>query len=107
MRREVHAKAELAAEERVIDALVGTSASAETRQKFRKMLREGALAEREIEVELTGGPAQGMPTVEVPGMPGAQMGMIAPGEQFGKAVGATKHKRRLVVHRSCGQLGTT
>src|SRR3546814_10531936 len=66
MRREVHAKAELAAEERVIDALVGTSASAETRQKFRKMLREGALAEREIEVELTGGPAQGMPTFEVP-----------------------------------------
>jgi len=97
MRREVHAKAELAAEERVIDALVGPAASAETRQKFRKMLREGALAGREIEVELSGGGPQGMPTFEVPGMPGAQMGMIDLGEMFGKAFGGQKRKRRMSV----------
>ena len=97
MRREVHAKAELAAEERVIDALVGGNASAETRQKFRKMLREGTLAEREIEVELSGGGSQGMPTFEIPGMPGAQMGMVDLGDVFGKALGGQKRKRRMSV----------
>jgi len=100
MRREVHAKAELAAEERVIDALVGGNASAETRQKFRKMLREGTLAEREIEVELSGGGSQGMPTFEIPGMPGAQMGMVDLGEVFGKAFGGQKRKRRMSVSDS-------
>ncbi|MEQ8398979.1 ATP-dependent protease ATPase subunit HslU [Thalassobaculum sp.] len=98
MRREVHAKAELAAEERVIDALVGNNASAETRQKFRKMLREGALAEREIEIELTGGGGSpGMPTFELPGMPGAQMGMVDLSEMLGKAFGGQKRKRRMSV----------
>ncbi|MEQ9332471.1 ATP-dependent protease ATPase subunit HslU [Thalassobaculum sp.] len=97
MRREVHAKAELAAEERVIDALVGNAAGAETRQKFRKMLREGALADREIEVELSGGGPQGMPTFDIPGMPGAQMGMIDLGDMLGKAFGGQKRKRRLPV----------
>ena len=90
MRKDVSAKAELAAEERVITALVGENAGDETRQKFRKMLREGELDEREIEVDLndSGG---SLPTVEVPGMPGAQMGMINLNEMFGKAFGgATK-----------------
>jgi len=96
MRREVHAKAELGAEERVIDALVGNSASAETRQKFRKMLREGTLADREIEVEVSGGP-QGMPSFELPGMPGAQVGMIDLGDMLGKAFGGQKRKRRMSV----------
>jgi ATP-dependent HslUV protease ATP-binding subunit HslU len=98
---EVHAKAELAAEERVIDALVGTSASAETRQKFRKMLREGALAEREIEIELSGGGGpSGMPSFEIPGMPGAQMGMVDLSEMLGKAFGGQKRKRRMSVSDS-------
>ncbi len=100
MRKEVHAKAELAAEERVIDALVGQNASAETRQKFRKMLREGALAEREIDVEVSGGAPQGMPTFDIPGMPGAQMGMIDLGDMLGKAFGGQKRKRRLSVASS-------
>jgi len=100
MRRAVHAKAELAAEERVIDALVGTAASADTRQKFRKMLREGTLAGREIELEVSGGGAPGMPTFEIPGMPGAQMGMIDLGEMFGKAFGGQKRKRRMTVAES-------
>ncbi len=96
MRREVHARAELGAEERVIDALVGTGAGAETRQKFRKMLREGSLAEREIEVEVAGGP-QGMPSFEIPGMPGAQVGMIDLGDMLGKALGGQRRKRRMTV----------
>src|SRR5260221_5578322 len=50
LRKEVTAKAEMRAEERVLDALVGNTASADTRQKFRKILREGALDDREIEV---------------------------------------------------------
>ncbi|GHD39814.1 ATP-dependent protease ATPase subunit HslU [Thalassobaculum fulvum] len=100
MRREVHAKAELAAEERVVDALVGQNASADTRQKFRKLLREGALAEREIEIEVSGGAPQGMPTFDIPGMPGAQMGMIDLGDMLGKAFGGQKRKRRMTVASS-------
>lgn len=75
-RKSVTAKAELAAEERVLDALVGESATAETRQKFRKMLREGDLNDKEIELNVVDNSAGGMPTFEIPGMPGAQMGML-------------------------------
>ncbi|MFP6742813.1 MAG: ATP-dependent protease ATPase subunit HslU [Alphaproteobacteria bacterium] len=86
MRKEVRAKAEINAEERVIDALVGKAAGAETRQKFRKMLREGQLGDKEIAIEVaeSGG---GMPTMEIPGMPGAQMGMINLNDMLGKAFG--------------------
>jgi ATP-dependent HslUV protease ATP-binding subunit HslU len=96
MRREVAAKAELRAEERVLDALVGESAAVETRQKFRKMLREGQLAGKEIEIQVsdTGG---GMPTFEIPGMPGAQMGMINLNEMLGKAFGQRTKPRRMTV----------
>ena len=96
MRKEVVAKAEIAAEERVLDALVGESASKDTRQKFRTMLRQGELDDREIEIELqdAGG---GMPTIEIPGMPGAQMGMINLNDMLGKAFGgATKAKKMSV-----------
>ena len=96
MRKEVVAKAEIAAEERVLDALVGESASKDTRQKFRTMLRQGELDDREIEIELqdAGG---GMPTIEIPGMPGAQMGMINLNDMLGKAFGgATKTKKMSV-----------
>src|SRR5271165_4305544 len=93
LRKSVVAKAELAAEERVLDALVGNSASPETRQKFRKLLREGALAEREIEIELqdTAGGFQ-LPTFEIPGMPGAQMGMLNLQDMLGKAFGGGRAK---------------
>ena len=93
MRKEVVAKAEIAAEERVLDALVGDNASKDTRQKFRTMLRQGELDDREIEVDVqdAGG---GMPTMEIPGMPGAQMGMINLNDMLGKAFGgATKSKK--------------
>src|SRR5207244_7694924 len=76
LRKQVEAKAELAAEERVLDALVGANASPDTRQKFRKMLREGALDDREIEVTVQESAAASLPTFEIPGLPGAQMGML-------------------------------
>jgi ATP-dependent HslUV protease ATP-binding subunit HslU len=99
LRKEVAAKAEIRAEERVLDALVGDNASAETRQKFRKMLREGQLNDREIEIQVadTGG---GMPTFDIPGMPGAQMGMLNLNDMFGKAFGNRTKPRRLSVQES-------
>ena len=99
MRKDVNAKAELAAENRVITALAGENAREETRQKFRKMLREGALAEKQIEIETadTGG---GMPSFEIPGMPGAQVGMMNLNDMFGKAFGGKTKQRTLTVTES-------
>ncbi|HEU0218767.1 MAG TPA: ATP-dependent protease ATPase subunit HslU [Stellaceae bacterium] len=97
LRKEVAPKAEMAAEERVLDALVGTNASAETRQKFRKMLREGALNDREIEINVQESAAQQLPTFEIPGMPGAQMGMLNLGDIFGKAFGPRATPRKVSV----------
>ena len=95
-RKAVTAKAELAAEERVLDALVGQKASAETRQKFRQLLRQGQLDDKEIEVEVAdAGPS--MPTFDVPGMPGAQMGMLNLGDMLGKAFGNRTKPRRMTV----------
>ncbi|ALG70307.1 ATP-dependent protease [Azospirillum thiophilum] len=101
LRKEVAAKAELRAEERVLDALCGDSASAETRAKFRKMLREGTLNDKEIEVQVadTGAPA-GMPTFDIPGMPGAQMGMLNLNDMFGKMMGGRTKTRRMTVAES-------
>jgi ATP-dependent HslUV protease ATP-binding subunit HslU len=103
LRKEVASKAELLAEERVLDALVGQTAGADTRQKFRKMLREGQLDDREIEIQVqdSGG---GLPTFEIPGMPGAQMGMVNLGEIFGKAFGGRTKPRRMTVRESYGVL---
>ncbi len=99
-RKAVTAKAEMQAEERVIDALVGDSATKETREKFRRMLRAGELDDREIEVEVTDGQAGGLPTFDIPGMPGAQMGMINIGDMLGKAFGQPPRKRRITVEQS-------
>ena len=100
MRKDVHAKAELAAEDRVVDALVGESASADTKQKFRIMLREGKLDDKEIEIETADSGGGGMPTFEIPGMPGAQMGMLNLNDMFGKAFGGRTKKRRMAVAES-------
>jgi len=99
LRKEVAARAELRAEERVLDVLVGANASAETRAKFRRMLRSGELDEREIEVEVQDA-GFGMPTIDIPGMPGAQMGMVNLGEMFGKAFGGRTKPRRMSVSES-------
>ena len=96
-RKSVTAKAELAAEERVLDALVGESATAETRQKFRKMLREGDLNNKEIELNLVDNSSGGMPTFEIPGMPGAQMGMLNLNDIFGKMGGKPTKPRKMKV----------
>jgi len=98
MRREVAALAERNAEERVLDALVGPAAGPETREKFRRMLREGALAEREIEIEVQEG--AGFPTFELPGVPGAQMGVVNLGEMLGKAFGGRTRRRKMKVAES-------
>jgi ATP-dependent HslUV protease ATP-binding subunit HslU len=100
LRKEVESKAELAAEERVLDALVGASASADTRQKFRKRLREGALNEREIEIAVQESAAANLPTFEIPGMPGAQMGMLNLGDIFGKAFGTRSKPKKMTVAES-------
>ncbi|KLN60886.1 ATP-dependent protease [Kiloniella spongiae] len=99
-RKSVKAQAEQNAENRVLDALVGEGASEETRQKFRKMLREGQLNDKEIEVEVTDHGGMQMPTMDIPGMPGASMGMLNLGDIFGKGFGQKTKKRRLKVEES-------
>ena len=98
-RKSVVAKAELAAEERVLDALVGENASDSTRQTFRKKLREGELDDREIELEIAdhGG---GMPSFDIPGMPGAQMSMLNLNDMLGKAFGQRTKPRKMTVAES-------
>ncbi|MCA1999172.1 MAG: ATP-dependent protease ATPase subunit HslU, partial [Hyphomicrobiales bacterium] len=98
-RREVRAKAHLAAENRVLDALVGPTASPGTREAFRKKLHAGELADKEIEVELQG-QAGGMPMFEIPGMPGGQIGAISLGDMLGKALGQRGRPRRLTVQEA-------
>lgn len=92
MRKSVTAKAELAAEERVLEALVGLNASDETKQKFRKLLRENQLNDKEIEISVLDNSNASMPTIDIPGMPGAQMGMISLGDLLGAS--GTKYKTK-------------
>jgi len=98
-RKEVEAKAQLNAEERVVDALVGAGATPGTRDAFRKKLRTGELDEKEIEIQIadTGG---GMPSFDIPGMPGSQMGMINLSEMLGKALGQRTKPRKVTVRDS-------
>jgi ATP-dependent HslUV protease ATP-binding subunit HslU len=95
-RKDIAAKAQLAAEERVVDALVGATASATTRDAFRRKLRAGELDDKEIEIELAQtGPS--MPMFELPNMPGASVGAISIGDIFGKGFGQKAKLRRLTV----------
>lgn len=105
MRKNVHVKAEEAAEKRVIDALVGVNATEETRQKFRKLLREGSLDDKEIEIEVQEAPNNSMPTFDIPGMPGAQMGMISLGDLLGGR-GTSYRKKKMTVKDSYDVLVT-
>jgi ATP-dependent HslUV protease ATP-binding subunit HslU len=97
-RKDVSARAQLHAEERVLDALVGPNASASTKDTFRKRLRAGELNDKEIEIEVQA--SQGMPMFEIPGMPGAQMGAISIGDIFGKLGGGRTKTRRVTVVES-------
>ncbi len=97
-RKEVRAKAHLQAEERVLNALVGANASPATKDAFRKRLRDGELDDKEIEVQVSdsGG---GFPGFEIPGMPGAHIGMININDMLGKAFGGQRTKSRRVTVR--------
>src|SRR5580658_5957207 len=98
-RKDVKTRAEKAAEDRVLDALVGANASASTKEAFRKRLRSGEMDDKEIEIEVqaSGG---GMPMIDIPGLPGAQMGAISIGDIFGKLGGGRTKTRRVTVHDS-------
>ncbi len=100
LKKEVKARAEVSAEKRVVDALVGSSATTQTKEKFKKMLRNGELDKQEIEIELLSNSSSPMKSMEIPGMPGGMMGMINLGEIFGKGFGQKKEKRKLTVKES-------
>jgi ATP-dependent HslUV protease ATP-binding subunit HslU len=95
-RKEVAAKAEIHAENRVLDALTGENSGDATRQKFREMLRDGELAEKEIELEIAD-TTNPFPQFDVPGMPGASVGMLNIGDMFGKAMGGRTVKKKMKV----------
>jgi ATP-dependent HslUV protease ATP-binding subunit HslU len=97
-RKQVEAKAQLNAEERVIDALVGASASESTRETFRRRLRAAELDDKEIEIQVADQPS--MPSFDIPGMPGSQVGMINLSDMLGKALGQRTKPRRISVKDS-------
>jgi len=94
LRRQVALKAESLAEDRLLDALVGDTASPDTRQKFRKRLREGELDDKEVDIELAETQNASLPTFDIPGMPGASMGMVNLSDMLGKAFGGGRTKSR-------------
>ena len=98
-RKEVHAQAQKLAEERVLDALVGNKASVATRESFRKRLRDGDLDDNEIEIAISDSGNQ-MPSFEIPGMPGANVGMINISDMLGKSMGNKPKKKKMSVKES-------
>ena len=97
-RKEVFTKAQQAAEERVLEAMVGNKASIATRESFRKRLRNGDLDKNEIEIDIHDSPS--MPNFEIPGMPGANIGMINIGEMLGKTMRNKPKKKKMNVKES-------
>ena len=98
-RKEVYTKAQKAAEEKVLDALVGKKASLATRESFRKRLRDGDLDDNEIEIAVSN-TGSGGASFEIPGMPGANIGMINIGEMIGKSMGNNEKKKKMTVKES-------
>ncbi len=92
-RKEVKAKAELKAEDKVLDALVGSKASVATKESFRKRLRNGDLDDNEIEIEVQD-KSSGLQSFEIPGMPGGNVGMVNLGDILGKSMGNKKGKKK-------------
>ena len=97
-RKEVHTRAQKLAEERVLDALVGNKATVATRESFRKRLRNGDLDNNEIEIDIN--ETGQMPQLEIPGMPGANVGMINISEMLGKSMGGKAKKKKMSVKES-------
>lgn len=111
MRKQVCVRAEEGAEERLLEALVGVSAGEETKQKFRQLLRENKLDEREVEISLLETSNASMPTVDIPGMPGASMGMISLGDLLGGNTPKYKTRklkvgeaRKILIDEECDKL---
>ncbi len=98
-RKQVEAKAHLQAEERVLDALVGQASSPATRDSFRKKLREGSLDDKEVEIEVRDS-SNPMGAFDVPGMPGASVGVMNVGDMLGKAFGGRTKTRKVKVSES-------
>lgn len=98
-RLEVQAQAEVEAEKRVLDALVGENATEKTRDSFRSRLRSGELDDKEIELDVQDS-SNAMPTLDIPGMPGAQMGMINLNDMFGKAFGGRSKRKKMQIGES-------
>ncbi len=98
-RKEVYTQAQKQAEEKVLDALVGNKASVATRESFRKRLRNGDLDDNEIEIAINES-GSSMPSFEIPGMPGANVGMINIGEMLGKGMGNKEKKKKMTVKES-------
>ena len=104
MGAEVKAKAEKNAEERILDVLVSKSSSESTRENFRKKLRSGELNDTEVEIPVTASSSLNMPTMDIPGMPGSQMGMINIGDMLGKSFTAPKKNKKMKVEESYAYL---
>ena len=104
LKEEVKAKAEINAEKREIDALVGSTATNQTKEKFKKMLRNGDLDKQEVEIEVESKAGMPLKSMEIPGMPGGMMGMLNLGEVLGKSFGQKKEKRKLTVKDSYNYL---
>jgi ATP-dependent HslUV protease ATP-binding subunit HslU len=99
MREDVNARAQVNAEERVLEALVGKTASPATRDSFRKKLRDGELDDKEIEIEVADTGNGGMPGFEIPGMPGANVGVLNINDMLSKAMGGRRTKTRKTTVR--------
>ena len=99
-RKEVYAQAQKSAEEKVLDALVGKKASLATRESFRKRLRNGDLDDNEIEISVNDTGGTSGTSFEIPGMPGANVGMINIGQMLGKSMGNKEKKKKMTVKES-------
>ena len=97
-RKEVRSQAQKLAEDRVLDTIVGSKASVATRESFRKRLRDGDLDENEIEIAVS--ESGNMPSFEIPGMPGANIGMINISDVLGKSMGNKPKRKKMSVKES-------
>ena len=100
MGQEVKAKAEKNAEEKILDILVSKTSGESTRESFRQKLRSGELNEKEVEIPVAASSSMNLPTMDIPGMPGSQMGMINLGDVFGKNFGKQKKMKKMTVSES-------
>ncbi len=104
MGKEVKALAEKNAEEKVLDALVGQKSSSDTRESFRQKLRKGELNDKMIDIKVSANTSFSLPTMDIPGMPGSQMGMINLGDVFGKSFSASKKTKKMTIGESHSHL---